>query len=260
MLRVAAARLTTKRARSGTCRRSHATRALSPGRLFPPLTHTNARVRERACLRRCATSVSARHYGDVTRRFLLRPCAFVLCRASGRGEGGAAQTITAAETSTEAGPTRRDQGKTTRGGARSGSYRMSDPNFPQPNHQHQQQQPQASLPFGIETIKPGAVRSMTTDKLASFSLGGTKKTAYQARRRRSIFSAVAPSLTHARPIRHRSSRRPRRPSVARQRPRRQPSSTSSRRSLVAAATRSPSRSCAAGCRVGRPRRRPRRAW
>eukprot|EP00310_Coccolithus_braarudii_P021851 CAMPEP_0183345332 /NCGR_PEP_ID=MMETSP0164_2-20130417/10796_1 /TAXON_ID=221442 /ORGANISM="Coccolithus pelagicus ssp braarudi, Strain PLY182g" /LENGTH=471 /DNA_ID=CAMNT_0025516465 /DNA_START=45 /DNA_END=1456 /DNA_ORIENTATION=- len=37
------------------------------------------------------------------------------------------------------------------------------------------------LPYGLDTatIKPGAVRSMTTDKLASFSLGGTKKTPFQ---------------------------------------------------------------------------------
>ena len=35
------------------------------------------------------------------------------------------------------------------------------------------------LPYGLETIKPGAVRSMTSDKLASFSLGGTKKTPFQ---------------------------------------------------------------------------------
>ena len=37
------------------------------------------------------------------------------------------------------------------------------------------------LPFGLDhnTIKPGAVRSMTSDKLASFSLGTTKKTPYQ---------------------------------------------------------------------------------
>ena len=41
----------------------------------------------------------------------------------------------------------------------------------------------SSLPFGIETIKPGAVRSMTTDKLSSFSLGQTKKTAFQVRLR-----------------------------------------------------------------------------
>jgi hypothetical protein len=40
------------------------------------------------------------------------------------------------------------------------------------------------LPFGLEpgSIKPGAIRSMTTDKLASFSLGGTKKTAFQKRK------------------------------------------------------------------------------
>ena len=37
----------------------------------------------------------------------------------------------------------------------------------------------SSLPFGLETIKPGAVRSMTSDKLASFSLGTTKKSAFQ---------------------------------------------------------------------------------
>ena len=38
-----------------------------------------------------------------------------------------------------------------------------------------------SLPFGLkpDTIKPGAVRSMTSDKLATFSLGGTKKTPFQ---------------------------------------------------------------------------------
>ena len=43
---------------------------------------------------------------------------------------------------------------------------------PPPGHQ---------LPFGMtaETIKPGAVRSMTTDKLATFSLGATKKTPFQ---------------------------------------------------------------------------------
>jgi hypothetical protein len=40
------------------------------------------------------------------------------------------------------------------------------------------------LPFGLEpgSIKPGAIRSMTSDKLASFSLGGTKKTAFQKRK------------------------------------------------------------------------------
>ena len=37
------------------------------------------------------------------------------------------------------------------------------------------------LPFGLETIKPGAVRSMTTDKLATFSLGATTKTPFQVR-------------------------------------------------------------------------------
>ena len=39
------------------------------------------------------------------------------------------------------------------------------------------------FPFGMtpETIKPGAVRSMTTDKLATFSLGATKKTPFQVR-------------------------------------------------------------------------------
>ena len=38
-----------------------------------------------------------------------------------------------------------------------------------------------SLPFGLtpSTIKPGAVRNMTSDKLATFSLGGTKKTPFQ---------------------------------------------------------------------------------
>lgn len=38
-----------------------------------------------------------------------------------------------------------------------------------------------SFPYGIDpsSIKPGAVRSMTSDKLASFSLGGTKKTPFQ---------------------------------------------------------------------------------
>ena len=41
------------------------------------------------------------------------------------------------------------------------------------------QDPPGTLPYGLETIKPGAVRSMTTDKLASFSVGGTKKTAFQ---------------------------------------------------------------------------------
>eukprot|EP00966_Prymnesium_polylepis_P021738 499696-Prymnesium_polylepis.1 len=37
------------------------------------------------------------------------------------------------------------------------------------------------LPYGLEAgaIKPGAVRSMTSDKLASFSLGTTKKTPFQ---------------------------------------------------------------------------------
>ena len=43
-------------------------------------------------------------------------------------------------------------------------------------------QGEPSLPYGLQTIKPGAVRSMTTDKLESFSLGGTKKTAFQVGR------------------------------------------------------------------------------
>ena len=38
-----------------------------------------------------------------------------------------------------------------------------------------------SRPFNLQTIKPGAVCNMTTDKLASFSLGATKKTQYQVR-------------------------------------------------------------------------------
>ena len=40
-----------------------------------------------------------------------------------------------------------------------------------------------SLPYDLDpnSIKPGAMRSMTTDKLASFSLGGTKKTAFERR-------------------------------------------------------------------------------
>ena len=39
----------------------------------------------------------------------------------------------------------------------------------------------AELPYGLDpqSIKPGAVRSMTSDKLASFSLGTTKKTPFQ---------------------------------------------------------------------------------
>jgi len=49
---------------------------------------------------------------------------------------------------------------------------------------------QPSLPYGLDTIKPGAVRMMTTDKLASFSLGGTKKTPYQV-------GAHAPNAAHA---------------------------------------------------------------
>ena len=38
-----------------------------------------------------------------------------------------------------------------------------------------------SLPYGMDPseLKPGSMRSMTSDKLASFSLGGTKKTAFQ---------------------------------------------------------------------------------
>ena len=48
---------------------------------------------------------------------------------------------------------------------------------------------QSSLPYGLDTIKPGAVRMMTTDKLASFSLGGTKKTPYQV-------GAHAPNAAH----------------------------------------------------------------
>ncbi|EOD12424.1 hypothetical protein EMIHUDRAFT_437368, partial [Emiliania huxleyi CCMP1516] len=41
-----------------------------------------------------------------------------------------------------------------------------------------------SLPYDLDpnSIKPGAMRSMTTDKLASFSLGGTKKTAFERRK------------------------------------------------------------------------------
>lgn len=39
----------------------------------------------------------------------------------------------------------------------------------------------SSLPFGLQpqTIKPGAVRSMTSEKLATFSMGATKKTPFQ---------------------------------------------------------------------------------
>ena len=39
----------------------------------------------------------------------------------------------------------------------------------------------SDLPYGLtpEALKPGAVRSMTSDKLATFSLGGTKKTPFQ---------------------------------------------------------------------------------
>ena len=41
--------------------------------------------------------------------------------------------------------------------------------------------PGSQLPYGLDqgSIKPGAVRSMTSDKLASFSLGTTKKTPFQ---------------------------------------------------------------------------------
>jgi U2-associated protein SR140 len=39
----------------------------------------------------------------------------------------------------------------------------------------------SQLPYGLDhtSIKPGAVRSMTSDKLASFSLGNSKKTPFQ---------------------------------------------------------------------------------
>ena len=61
---------------------------------------------------------------------------------------------------------------------------MGDPGPPQhqmewEQQEWEQQQQQPVLPYGLETIQPGAVRSLTTDKLASFSLGGTKKTPYQ---------------------------------------------------------------------------------
>ena len=49
----------------------------------------------------------------------------------------------------------------------------NDPNYPQPP------QPEPVLPFGVTTIQAGALRSMTHDKLATFSLGTTKKTAFQ---------------------------------------------------------------------------------
>ena len=53
----------------------------------------------------------------------------------------------------------------------------------------------AELPFGLETIKPGAVRSMTSDKLASFSLGATKKTPFQVHARAALLNLKEQCLT-----------------------------------------------------------------
>merc|ERR1719460_2886847 len=53
---------------------------------------------------------------------------------------------------------------------------------PPPDDGSAQQQPAATLPYGLETIKPGAVRMMTNDKLSKFSLGQTKKTPFQRRK------------------------------------------------------------------------------
>ena len=54
----------------------------------------------------------------------------------------------------------------------------------------------SQLPYGLETIKAGALRSMTTDKLASFSLGATKKTPYQVGRPRRPLPSRACTRTH----------------------------------------------------------------
>ena len=45
--------------------------------------------------------------------------------------------------------------------------------------EEESQQPSMHLPFGLQQVKPGAVRNMTTEKLASFSLGASRKTPFQ---------------------------------------------------------------------------------
>ena len=45
--------------------------------------------------------------------------------------------------------------------------------------EEERQSQQMHLPFGLQQVKPGAVRNMTTEKLASFSLGASRKTPFQ---------------------------------------------------------------------------------